>query len=77
MTTVSVSQLSNTIVVGEDSNQNTVVTVITPGPQGPAGTEIDDVAKVNKSVIYYDASTSTYRADATWTTNTLADGGNF
>lgn len=77
MTTVNVSQLSNTVVVGEDNNCNTVVNVITPGPQGPAGTEIDDSARVDKSVIYYDASTSTYRADATWTTNTLTDGGNF
>lgn len=47
------------------------------GPPGPPGLVVNDVARVDKSVIYYDAATSTYKADAAWTVNTITDGGNF
>jgi len=47
------------------------------GPAGPAGLVVNDVAKVNKSVVYYDANTATFKADNTWTTDTLVDGANF
>jgi hypothetical protein len=50
----------------------------TAGPQGPsAGIVVDADAKVDKSVIYYDASAARFKADPVWTTSTLADGGNF
>lgn len=56
-----------------------VIAIVTQGPQGIPGLNIPvvDSAKVDKSVVYYDAPTSTYRVDSTWTVNTLTDGGNF
>jgi hypothetical protein len=47
------------------------------GPAGPAGLVVNDVAKVDKSVVYYDANTAMFKADNTWTTDTLVDGTNF
>lgn len=65
-----------------------VVSTIATGPQGPAGPQgpqgpqgpglfVNTTAKVDKSVIYYDAATEAFRADATWTTDTIVDGANF
>jgi len=75
--TVRVNETTNTITVQEASAS--VVKVITEGPQGPAtpGFDFDGSAKVNKSIVYYDSSAGKYKADSTWTTNTLTDGGNF
>ena len=73
--TVSVNETANTITVTE--GQATTVTVVTEGPQGPTGLDLSDTNKVNKSIIYYDSVAGTYKADATWTTNTITDGGNF
>jgi hypothetical protein len=86
MTTVNVSAVSNTVVVTENGSstvvtvpQTSVVTAVTAGPQGPpgAGFEIDSSAKVDKSVVYYDATAAIFKADSTWTVPTLTDGGNF
>ena len=52
-------------------------TVIAEGPQGPPGFGINDTAKVDKSVVYYDAPAQQFKADAIWTVSTLTDGGNF
>jgi len=74
-------------VVGE----TVVVTLTAVGPQGPAGAQgevgpqgppvagfdIDTTAKVDKSVVYYDAAAAVFKADTIWTTSTLYDGGNF
>ena len=89
--TITVDETTNTVTVNEGSA--TVVTVSTAGPQGVAGptgatgpagagfssssTTLTDTNKVNKSIIYYDSAAGTYKADSTWTTNTLTDGGNF
>lgn len=62
-----------------------VVQVVAQGPQGPAslnGTLVDlaDVqasGKIDRSLLYYDAGTGLFKADATVTTTTLTDGGNF
>jgi len=54
-----------------------VATIIAEGPQGPAGISIDEVAKVDKSVVYYDAPSQQFKVDANWTISTLTDGGNF
>lgn len=35
------------------------------------------VSAVDKSVLYYDGTTDTFRADSTWTTTNIVDGGNF
>ena len=59
----------------------TTVEITTAGPQGPgfasSGTTMDDSAKVNDSVVYFDSTSGTFKADATTTKLTLVDGGNF
>ena len=89
MTTVNVTTTNNTVTVTEDGSstvvQNpvtTVVTATTAGPQGPqgdagSGFTLNQTAKVDKSVIYYDSASGEYKADATWTINTIVVGGNF
>jgi hypothetical protein len=48
------------------------------GPPGPAGGfVVDDSAKIDKSIVYYDAGSGTFKADPTWTTTTIVDGANF
>jgi|TARA_R100000030_G_scaffold69125_1_gene52939 hypothetical protein len=89
MTTVNVTTTNNTVTVTADGSstvvQNpvtTTVTATTAGPQGPkgdagSGFSLNDTAKVDKSVIYYDSASGEYKADATWTINTIVVGGNF
>ena len=68
---VTVSQISDV----------TTVEITTQGPQGPtfssSGVTLDDSDKVNDSVVYFDSSSGTFKADATTTKLTLVDGGNF
>ena len=79
MTSVNITTTKNTVTVNE--GDTTVVTVATQGPQGPtfssSGTTLDDSAKVNDSVVYFDSTSGTFIADATTTILTLVDGGNF
>lgn len=63
---------------------STVATVeaVTVGPQGAKGDagsnfSLTDTDKVNRSIIYYDSSAGTYKADDTWTVSTLVFGGDF
>lgn len=57
--------------------------VVTEGPKVFAGIKMGDLTDVNtsdktdKSVIYYDSSSGTYKADSTETLITITDGGNF
>ena len=70
----------NQVVVSQVSDVTTVE-ITTAGPQGPAGSigglTFDISAKVDGSVIYYDSSSDTFKADNTTTKLTLVDGGNF
>ena len=79
MTSVNITTTKNTVTVNE--GDSTVVTVATRGPAGPAfttsGATLDDSAKVNDSIVYFDSSSGTFKADATTTKLTLVDGGNF
>ena len=75
MTSVNVTNLKNTVTVNE--GDTTVVNVTTIGPQGPKGIDLDETAKVNGSVVYYDSTSAKFKADATTTKLTLVDGGNF
>ena len=79
MTSVNITTTKNTVTVNE--GDSTVVTVATQGPAGPAfttsGATLDDSAKVNNSVVYFNQSSGTFKADATTTKLTLVDGGNF
>ena len=71
-------------VIVTERNSVQVVEVIARGPQGPPGPPttgsglfVNDAAKIDKSIVYYDAASSSYKADATWTTSTIVDGANF
>ena len=68
----------NQVVVSQVSDVTTVE-VTTAGPQGPAaaGFTFDGSNKVNDSIVYYDSSSDTFKADSTTTKLTLVDGGNF
>jgi hypothetical protein len=90
MTTVNVSAVTNTVTVTENGSSTVVtvpvtstVTAVTVGPQGPTGPTgpgglvVDEVSKIDKSIVYYDAASAVFKADSTWTVPTLADGGNF
>jgi hypothetical protein len=82
MASVIVTQQNNQVVVSPTANS--LIEVIARGPQGPPGPPttgsglfVDDAAKIDKSIVYYDAPSSRYKADATWTTSTIVDGANF
>ena len=75
MTSVNITTNKNTVTIDEDNSS--VITVATQGPQGAQGTTINVDNAVNKSIVYYDSTSSSLKADATWTTTTLVDGGNF
>ena len=70
----------NSVTVSQVSDVTTVE-LTTQGPQGPqfatSGAVLDDSAKVNDSVVYFDSTSGTFKADATTTKLTLVDGGNF
>ena len=75
MTTVNITTNKNTVTIDEDNSS--VITVATQGPQGAQGTVIDIDSAVIKSIVYYDGSSSSLKANNTWTTDTLTNGGNF
>jgi|TARA_R100000152_G_C6546737_1_gene22810 hypothetical protein len=70
----------NQVVVSQVSDVTTVE-LTTTGPQGPSfavsQTTMDDSGKVNNSVVYFDSTSGTFKADATRTVENLVDGGNF
>ncbi len=74
MTSVNITTTKNTVTV---NGETSVVTVATAGPAGPKGIDLDETAKVDGSVVYYDQSSAKFKADATTTKLTLVDGGNF
>ena len=74
MTNINITQNKNTVTVNGETR---VVTAITVGPQGANAAMIDTDNAVNKSIVYYDGSSSSLKANSTWTTDTLTKGGNF
>ena len=70
----------NSVTVSQVSDVTTV-DIATQGPQGPtfssSGTTLNDSSKVDGSVLYYDDSSGTFKADTTTTKLTLVNGGNF
>ena len=74
MTNINITQNKNTVTVNGETR---VVTVKVAGPQGPKGLDLDETSKVDGSVVYYDSSSATFKADATTTKLTLVNGGNF
>tara|TARA_B100000902_G_scaffold333712_1_gene332416 strand:+ start:1121 stop:1351 length:231 start_codon:yes stop_codon:yes gene_type:complete len=76
MTTVNITTNKNTVTV--DESNSSVIEVATQGPQGAsAADEINVDSAVDKSIVYYDGSSSSLKANNTWTTDTLTNGGNF
>ena len=83
--TVVVADTAGTAIVTVPS-PSTIVSVDRVGPQGPQGPQglpgpagliVDQSAKVDQSIVYYDAGSGTFKADPTWTTTTIVDGANF
>lgn len=81
MSNINITQNKNTVTVNGETR---VVTVKTQGPQGIQGIQgpsggltVDETNKVDGSVVYYDSSSATFKADATTTKLTLVNGGNF
>tara|TARA_R100000995_G_C3478432_1_gene122398 strand:- start:141 stop:365 length:225 start_codon:yes stop_codon:yes gene_type:complete len=70
----------NQVVVSQVSDVTTVE-LTTVGPQGPTfsttSTTLNDSNKVNNSVVYFDSTSGTFKADSTRTVENLVDGGNF
>ena len=86
MTAVNVTTQKNTVTVTDANGSTTVqapvttvVTASTVGPQGAsgAGFVLDSSAKVETSVIYYDQGSGEFKANDTWTIETIVLGGNF
>ena len=83
--TVTVTDSSGQTVV--ETPVTTLVTASTAGPQGIQGIQgpqgpqgsfvVEDSAKVDTSLVYYDSAAGEFKADATWTTSTIVLGGNF
>lgn len=82
MTSVIVTTNSNAVYVSEPVNTN-IVTTYTEGPQGPFPKKLGEIGNVDTtsvsdgSVLYYDGQDSKFKANSTWTTSSLTDGGNF
>ena len=79
MPSVNITTTKNTVTVNE--GDSTVVTVATRGPAGPtfssSGVTLDDSGKVNNSVVFFDQTSGTFKANATRTVENLVDGGSF
>lgn len=82
MKSVIVTTNTNAVYVNEPENTN-IVTAYTEGPQGPFPQRLGDIGNVQTgnvtdgSVLYYDSQDSQFKANSTWTTSSLSDGGNF
>ena len=79
MTSVNITTNKNTVTV--NAGDATIITVATQGPAGPqfstTGKNLNDSGVVGNSVIYYDSTSATFKADATRTVENLVDGGSF
>ena len=87
---VEISPTRPTIVSVDPQDKNIVsvvrnealVSVSTAGPKETAATlaaleDLDVANKVDKSLVYYDGNSDTFKADSLHTVFTLTDGGNF
>jgi len=75
MTSVNITTNKNTVTIDEDNSS--VITVATQGPQGANASMVNVDNAVNNSIVYYDSTSSSLKADTTWTSTNLVDGGNF
>lgn len=82
MTTVNVTTTNNSVTVTDNGATTVVKTPVTTVVKATLQHQvfyfnINDSAKVDKSIVYYDAASGQYKADDTQTISTLTDGGNF
>jgi len=75
MTSVNITTNKNTVTI--DEANSSVITVATQGPQGANASLVNVDNAVNNSIVYYDSTSSSLKADTTWTSTNLVDGGNF
>ena len=71
---IEVTELTKQITVNAETK---VVSIVTPGPAGAKGIELDDTNRVDGSVPVFRQSLQKYVADQTTATTELTDGGNF
>ena len=71
---IEVTELTKQITVNAETK---VVSIVTPGPAGAKGIELDDTNRVDGSVPVYRQSLQKYVAYQTTATTELTDGGNF
>lgn len=79
-TIVSVDPVDHSIVAV--TRNETRVQLSAAGPKETAATlaaleDLEVASKVDKSVVYYDGNSDTFKADGLYTVITLTDGGNF
>jgi len=72
-----VKQDTQLVVLRGDGPQGAVGPTGPQGPPGSPGLIVDESAKVDKSIVYYDAGSAKFKADSVWTTTTIVDGANF
>ena len=80
MTTVNVTTANNSVTVTDNGATTVVKTPVTTVVKATFPVpyfNVNDSAKVDKSIVYYDAASGQFKADDTQTTSTLTDGGNF
>ena len=71
---IEVTELTKQITVNAETK---VVSIVTPGPAGAKGIELDDTNRVDGSVPVFRQSLQKCVADQTTATTELTDGGNF
>lgn len=78
-----ITEVNQTVVISDSDTG--VVEVVTQGPAGASASafgvgelaDVDDSARVDKSVLYYDQSAGKWKGDDVNTILTITDGGNF
>lgn len=78
-----ITETTATVIV--ESSTSSTVEVITAGPQGPTAPvatfgdipDVDVTGAVDKSVLYYDAASATWKGNDINTVITITDGGGF
>lgn len=76
---VEVTEISGALTLVEAPSAAATVEIVTAGPQGPHGLNLPMVmdSPTTGSLVYYDNTAGSFKADAAHTFLTTTDGGNF
>jgi hypothetical protein len=76
---VEVTETSGAFTLVEAPSATATVEIVTAGPQGPAGVDLPVIlnSPTTGSLVYYDNTVGSFKADANHTFLTTTDGGNF